>query len=172
MAIQKQIRDPRYKSPAFAGFLSVMPGLGQIYVGYYNQGFTNVFVAGGTLSFLIWSGGDAPYIPLGIVFLIFFELFNIIDAFRKALFYNLILDGVEDVELPDQQSRAAPQTPIKGSYVGGVALLVFGVVALSNTAFGLSLDWVESWWPLVPIAFGAYLLYLAWNDAQEEAKPD
>ena len=33
--------DPRRKSPVLALVLSLMPGLGQVYVGYYNQGFIN-----------------------------------------------------------------------------------------------------------------------------------
>jgi hypothetical protein len=44
-----------------------------------------------------------------------------------------------------------------GSIIGGAVLLVFGGAALSNTAFGYSLDWVEVWWPVFPFALGAYL---------------
>jgi hypothetical protein len=36
--------DPRSKSPALASFLSLFPGLGQIYVGYYPHGFVNALV--------------------------------------------------------------------------------------------------------------------------------
>ena len=37
-------RDARYKSPMLAGFLSVMPGLGQVYVGYYQVGFVHAII--------------------------------------------------------------------------------------------------------------------------------
>ena len=80
--------------------------------------------------------------------------------------YNLTLDGIEQIELPD----ALTNTTLGGSYVGGVALLLFGTIALSYTAFGFSLDWLNDWWPLAPIGFGAYLVYRAWLDSQK--KPD
>ena len=163
MALSKQMGDPRYKSPGFAGFLSLLPGLGQIYVGYYPQGFINVTVFGSVFAILV--GQDfAPYTPLGIIFLMFFELYNVIDAYRRAELYNLTLDGLTDIELPDSRMSSFDNL-VNGSYVGGIALLVFGGVALSYTAFGFSLDWVESWWPVAPIAFGAYLVYMAWRES-------
>ncbi len=54
--------------------------------------------------------------------------------------------------------------PLGGSYVGGVALLIGGAVALSNTLFNLPRDWLEDWWPMAPIALGAYLVYRARMD--------
>jgi hypothetical protein len=53
----------------------------------------------------------------------------------------LSLDGVEQVDLPDDLSKST----LGGTFPGGVALVVFGVIALFHTAFGMSLDWVESW---------------------------
>lgn len=159
--------DPRRKSPFFAGVLSLMPGLGQVYVGYYRRGFTNVLTAGTVLSILVWAGGDVPFVPLGIIFLIFFELYNIIDAARRASLYNLSLDGIEQITLPDELSDSGI-SGISGSYLGGAALLLFGLIALSNTLFGLSLEWLESWWPLMPLGFGGYLVYKAYLDSQVE----
>ena len=39
--------DQRRKSPTLAALLSLMPGLGQVYVGYYQQGFIDIAVAAG-----------------------------------------------------------------------------------------------------------------------------
>lgn len=85
-----------------------------------------------------------------------------IDAVRRAALYNLTLEGIEQIDLPDDLSISV----LGGSYLGGAALLVFGIIALSYTAFGLSLDWLNEWWPLLPIGFGGYLVYKAWLDAQ------
>ena len=53
------------------------------------------------------------------VFLIFFEFYNIIDAGRRAILYNLSLDGIENIALPDELTN--DPLPVKGSYLlGGV----------------------------------------------------
>jgi hypothetical protein len=159
-------RDPRTKSPLLAAFLSLVPGLGQIYVGYYNRGFVHPVVVGVVLSLLIFSG-DAPrppfYFPLAVLFLVFFWLYNIIDAWRRAAMYNLALDGVESVALPDDLS--APS--LGGSTVGGVVLVIGGLVLLAHTRFGLPTEVLEQWWPLAPVAFGGYLIY---RDRQDRAR--
>jgi TM2 domain-containing membrane protein YozV len=166
---QRYVRstDPRRKSAGLAGFLSLMPGLGQVYVGYYQRGFVHVLVAGSVFSMLVASD-DTPgwesYFPLGLIFLIFFEIYNIIDAVRRATLYNLSLDGVEQIELPDDFSNVG----VGGSYLGGAALVIFGLVALSHTAFGLPLEWLEAWWPLVPLLFGGHLIYRAYQDSQRK----
>lgn len=151
--------DPRYKSPFLAAFLSVVPGLGQIYVGYYTRGFVNAVVVGGIFSVLFMaaeSSGAAPfYMPLTIIFLIFFWLYNVIDAWRRALMYNLALEGLENIPLPDDMS--APT--IGGSMAGGVALALGGTIILLHTKFGMPAAVFEQWWPVVPIALGAYLIY-------------
>lgn len=157
--------DPRRKSPLMASFLSLMPGLGQVYVGYYRRGFTNILVAGSVFTFAISTGGGNPLTPLCIIFLMFFELYNIIDASRRATLYNLTLDGVEEIVLPDDLSEGL-FNGIQGSFLGGTALIVFGLIALSNTALGLSLEWLEDWWPMAPLALGIYLVYKAYDDSQ------
>lgn len=158
--------DPRRKNPFTAGLLSLMPGLGQVYVGYYRRGFTNVLTAGSILSILMWTDGNLPFVPLGIIFLIFFELYNMIDASRRATLYNLSLDGVEQITLPDELSDGGFDG-VSGSYIGGGALLLFGIIALSNTLFGFSLIWLESWWPVLPLGLGCYLVYKAYQDSLE-----
>jgi len=169
VAAEGQFRgtDPRKKSAFLAGLFSLIPGLGQIYVGYYQRGFVHVIVAGSVLSLLIAnSAGDdlAAFFPLGVIFLIFFELYNIIDAARRALYLNLSLDGIEEIELPDEFTRVS----LGGSYLGGVTLLVVGILSLAHTAFGMSMEWIESWWPLVPIALGGYLFFQARVDQERK----
>jgi hypothetical protein len=147
--------DPRRKSPILALVLSAMPGLGQVYVGYYQQGFTNVLVAASVIALLnadaVHGGGEAFF---GL-FLAFFWLYNVVDAWRRAVFYNNALAGIAPGTLPTD----FPAATGRGSLAGGLAMVIVGVVLLSNTLFGMSLEWLEQWWPLVFIAAGAWLIY-------------
>ena len=156
--------DPRRKSPVLACILSAMPGLGQVYVGYYKLGFIHMVIFGSTIAFLA-NEIILPLMPLVGIFLPFFVLYNIIDAGRRAAYYNQALAGIDGVELPAEMSLPAPG----GSIAGGVVLIVVGVILLSNTAFEFSLDWLEDWWPGAPILFGAWLLF---RGIGERAKAD
>jgi hypothetical protein len=147
--------DPRRKSPLLACLLSVMPGLGQVYVGYYKMGFIHMAVWGGALGMAVAAGDsfEALIAPL-VVFLVFFYLYNIVDAGRRASFYNQALAGIDGLELPAEMSLPAPG----GSVGGGAVLIAVGVILLSNTLWDISLAWLEDWWPVAPIAVGAWLV--------------
>ncbi len=160
--------DPRTKSAFLAAFLSIVPGLGQIYVGYYQRGFINPVVIGSVIGLLVvTSSQDEPpfYLPLAIIFMIFFWLYNIIDAWRRATMYNLALEGVESIQLPDDMGGPS----LGGSMFGGATLLAVGFVILLHTKFGLPLEVLHEWWPVLPMAFGGYLLYRGWLDKQNKA---
>ncbi|MCB1045108.1 MAG: hypothetical protein KDC35_19350 [Acidobacteria bacterium] len=155
--------DPRTKSPFLAAFLSLIPGLGQVYVGYYQRGFTHPIVVGLVIGMLIVAGDQSRppfYFPLGIIFLIFFWLYNIIDAWRRAIHYNLALEGLENIPLPNEMGSPT----FAGSMFGGAAFFLIGFVILLHTRFGLPLEVLEEWWPVVPMAFGGYLFYMGWRD--------
>jgi hypothetical protein len=145
--------DPRRKSPALACVLSFMPGLGQVYVGYYSRGFIHAITISSIIAVL---NSEAVKIlePLLATFLAFFWLYNIIDAGRRAALYNYALAGMANIELPQDFTKMG----IGGSILGGAVLVLIGCVLLSKTLFGASLDWVADWWPLAPILFGIYLI--------------
>lgn len=146
------VGDPRRKSSIFASFLSAMPGLGQVYVGYYQRGFIHAIVVSTLIALL--ATGLGPLTPLAALFLAFFWLYNIVDAGRRAMLYNEALAGRTGIELP--QDLKAPA--FAGSIPGGLALAVVGGVLLSHTRFGVSLDWLNEWWPAALIVFGIYLV--------------
>jgi TM2 domain-containing membrane protein YozV len=148
-------QNGRYKSPVLATLLSLMPGLGQIYVGYYRQGFINVIVIAGLICLLSsWAiGGNLK--PFFGFFMAFYWLFNLVDAYRKCTFYNNSMAGLGAFELPDGERLPGG----RGSLVGGALLIIAGGIALAYTRFGISLDWIEDWWPLGLILMGAYLIY-------------
>jgi hypothetical protein len=143
-----QIDRPRLrKSPALAGFLSMLPGLGQAYVGYYVSGFINIAVIGALVSLLESKQvrGAEPFLGM---FLAFFWVFNIIDAVRKAKLYNLSAVGETELSVPTD-------SPL----LGGIALVVIGLILTLTVTFDLDMYWLEDVWPLFLLGLGLYLLW-------------
>ena len=148
------------KSPAMATWLSLMPGLGQIYVGYYQQGFINMFVVAGTISMLASSfiKGAEPFFG---VFLSFFWIFQMIDANRRANHYNRVMEGLGGEEVPDGFSIPTS----RGSMLGGAVLILIGVLFILDLNFDISMQWIENWWPLILVLVGVNLVYKARKNA-------
>lgn len=157
-------RDSRAKSPALACILSAVPGLGQIYVGYYARGFVNAVVVASLFTILV-SVRDEMLIPLFLIFMIFFWLYNIIDAGRRAALYNEALAGNRSVDLPQDLELVS----LRGSIAGGILFIFGGSILLAHTLFGLSLDWLAHWWPVIGIGFGFYLLFKGLADRSERS---
>jgi TM2 domain-containing membrane protein YozV len=160
------------KSPFLAGLLSLMPGIGQIYVGYYAIGFIHIAVFVTTIFLLVRMSVNpfSALTPALGVFLGFFVVYNIVDACRRAVLYNLALDGVQGIELPDMNA-SLPKLQLQGSVPGGAVLIALGVVLLSNTLLGFSLDWLASWWPLGLVALGAWLVAKAREERRAAGPP-
>jgi hypothetical protein len=144
--------ESRRKSPALASVLSLAPGLGQVYLGYYMRGFAHLGVVAFVISLL--AEGNIPdfMYPLLGLFLPFFWLYNIVDAGRRAAYCNQVLDGSGE-EL--QAEFDMPQR--SGSMGGGLALILGGTAMLLHLQFDWSLEWLETWWPILPVMIGIYL---------------
>ncbi len=153
---QPQRRDGNHKSPVLASILSCMPGLGQVYVGYYQQGFINILVVASTIAALA-SGAIHGMEPFFGVFLAFFWIFNMIDASRRATHVNRVLDGLGGEDVPEDFKLPG----LGGSMFGGVALVVVGLLFILDLNFDISLSWIKDWWPLMLVAFGGNLIYKA-----------
>jgi hypothetical protein len=149
------VADPRAKSSILACVLSAMPGLGQVYVGYYQRGFVHIVVAASLITLL--AQGLGTITPLVGLFLAFFWMYNIIDAGRRAALYNQALIGTENIDLPGDLKMPGFQ----GSIFGGVILIGAGFILLLHTQFGYSLTWIENWWPVAPMLLGVYLMIKA-----------
>jgi len=155
--------DSRYKSPALATILSLLPGLGQVYVGYYQQGFTNILVVGTVISIMIQQ--IEPIMPIAGFFIVFFWLFNMIDAGRRATFYNQAVAGLSPTEIPEDMKMPGS----RGTLFGGILLIAAGAILTGHTGFGYSLEWLESWWPIALVILGVYLIY---RNVMERKKED
>jgi len=156
---QKQAFDPRRKSPFLAAVLSIIPGIGQVYIGYYVRGFLTAAIFLIIVMTSAEMGGDlGPVLAMAAFFI---WVFNLIDAGRMAALYNHAAAGSDTIEMPSDLKLPR----LGGSIMGGLILLIFGAIALSNTAFGYPLDWLERWWPVFPAALGLYLLARGVMDA-------
>ena len=141
-------QDPRQKSVPLAVLLSMMPGLGHIYLGYYQLGFLHAAIFASLVTFLSMGAGGLE--PLFGISLGFFTLYNFVDAGRRAALYNQALAtaaGLPQIEIPSN----------RGSIVGGLLLVGVGVLFLMHTRFGYDPEWIEEWWPLGLIGLGVYL---------------
>ena len=146
--------DPRSKQVVLACLLSLCPGLGQVYVGYYQRGFAHAAIVAGIIALLAEGNPPDVFYPLLGVFLPFFWLYNVIDAGRRAAFYNHALLGMTDsFEMPRDIS-----IPGGGSIAGGLVLVTLGGLLLLHTRWGISLSFLEDWWPVAPILLGLYLI--------------
>jgi hypothetical protein len=141
-----------------------MPGLGQVYVGYYRRGFTNLIVIASVITLLTFRETRAVT-PLFALFLAFFWLYNVIDAVRIAGLYNDAVAGFG----PEDLRRELVLTGERGSMGGGIALVAVGILFLLHTLFDVPLDWLRDWWPVIPIGFGIYLL---WRGIQDRRAKD
>jgi hypothetical protein len=142
------------KSPVTATLLSCMPGLGQVYVGYYQRGFVNIAVAAGVI-FLLNQYELREFQPLLGVFLPFFWIYNMIDAARCAQAVNRGAEAGIHPELPALPAAMGGG----GSVFAGVVLVALGMLFLARTVLGFSLAWLAEWWPVFLILFGARMIF-------------
>jgi hypothetical protein len=145
--------ERRRKSPILSGLLSLMPGLGQVYVGYYRRGFIHALVVASIIT-IVASGNVDALEPFFGLLLSFFWLYNVIDAARLASLYNDAVAGLG----PDDLRHELVLVGRRGSIAGGALIVLVSFVLLLHTRFGMPLDWVRDWWPAIPLGLGAYLL--------------
>lgn len=159
-------RDPRAKSPILAGVLSLMPGLGQVYLGYTQLGFIHAAVFASFVA-LMSSNQLGPLEPFVGISMAFFFLYNLVDAHRRALLLNESLAQLEKPALPDGFGTVS----LGGRMALGVGLILVGLLTLLNLRFGLSLAWLERWWPAGLVLLGIYLVARAIKDRAATQEP-
>jgi len=144
----------RNKSVFLACLLSgLMPGLGQVYLGYYQRGFLHAIIFAGIITALS-SGAAGGNEPLFGISLGFWYLYNIVDAGRRANLINLAADGLRAPEFPTDFKLPDG----RGSLWGGAILTFLGIMFLLNSRYDISLDWLLDWWPLLLVGVGVNLM--------------
>ncbi len=157
-------RDTRYKSPVAAAALSLMPGLGQVYLGYTRLGFAHGLAAAGFIC-LMSSNALGRLEPFVGVSMVFFYLYNLVDAHRRAVLLNEAVTKLEMPQLPDGFGAMS----FGARLVLGLGLIVIGLMSLLSIQFGVSWVWLEKWWPLGFLAVGIYLVGRAIKDRAAQA---
>jgi TM2 domain-containing membrane protein YozV len=135
---------PQIKSPGLALLLSVFPGMGQVYNGQPAKAF---------VLFLAWVMSiylTAEVNPLPFAFLIPFTYFyNLIDAYRSAVFINARPPGAVPVE-EDLESPG-----------WGIGMIVLGLVLLMHNFDLIRLQSLQRYWPVLLILAGIVFLRAA-----------
>jgi hypothetical protein len=131
------------RSPSAAVFLSLLPGLGHIYVGQVAKGFLLGLSFILTIRVLDEGGGSFGIL---IPFLI---LYAMVDAHRAAVEVNRIV--------------ASGGTPPKGPDFGltkwwGYILIGLGVLFTLENFDLIDFEWVSRLWPLGLVAIGIFIL--------------
>ncbi len=143
-AVAPYVRLP--KSPGLAAFLSLFPGLGQVYNGQIARAFVFFFAWVGSI-YLTASGHEFPF-----AFVIpFVYLFNIIDAWKGSTAINRRFLGGEGEKVEGEDAVESP--------LWGGSLVAIGAVVLMSNMGWLDLDRLARWWPLLLIAVGGYFIY-------------
>jgi hypothetical protein len=131
------------RSPSAAVFLSLLPGLGHIYVGQVAKGF--LIGLSFVLAIRMADEGGGTFGIL-IPFLLFYAM---VDAHRSAVEVNRIV--------------ASGGTPPKGPDFGltkwwGYILIGLGVIFILDNFDLIDLEWIQRLWPLGLIALGVFIL--------------
>ena len=139
---------PLRKRPLFAAFLSLFPGLGQVYDGLYLRGAILFLVFGSLISLITMDG--QPIFGLGIAFTLFF---SVIDAYRQAVLINY--GYAQDLGLTDLPLRPNAS---QGGIVAGAILALIGLLGLAERFLDIDFDWLADWWPLGLVIVGVWLI--------------
>jgi hypothetical protein len=131
------------RSPSAAVFLSLLPGLGHIYVGQVAKGF--LLGLSFVLAIRMADEGGGPF---GIL-IPFLLLYAMVDAHRAAVEVNRIV--------------ASGGTPPKGPDYGltkwwGYILIGLGVLFTLENFDLINFDWLWRLWPLALIVIGIFIL--------------
>lgn len=160
--------QPRYTpqggtvSPALAGILGFIPGVGAVYNGQYAKGILHVMLFGLLVS-IVASDGTGDLRPMFVFLAILMAVYMPIEAYRTA---RAMERGEPIEEFSGILSVFGSKTP---SPTGGVVLIALGVIFLFNTLGYWRLGDLVQYWPVLLIALGAFMLY---RSVSEQARED
>lgn len=160
---QIPVRPPLpQKSPILAGFLSFLPGLGNVYNGLYRRAVSFFVLWAVIFTIAISEGDEMPFFIFGLVFVWFF---NVFDAYRQATLLNLGLTSDPDL------LRAQASDLGSWGLVPGVVLVLLGLYGVLREYFDLDLSWVVDQWPIAIMILGGWMIYQTLRQRQGTAAP-
>lgn len=151
-------RAPLAKNPLLAAFLALFPGIGHIYNGLYLRGILFFLMAASLIQIAGRGGEEVAGFAVGFVW-----LFNVLDAYRQATLINYGL--AQDLGLLDRPRRPRP---FHEALAAGLLFFLIGLVALLERFFVIDFDLVFGFWPVVLMALGAWLVWVAISDRKRE----
>jgi len=149
-------------SPALAGILGFIPGVGAVYNGQFAKGILHVMIFGLLVS-IVAADGTGDLRPMFVFLVILMSIYMPIEAYRTAR----AIERGEPVE--EFSGILAVFGSKKPSPAGGVVLIVLGVVFLFNTLGYWRLGDLVQYWPILLIALGIFMLY---RTVSEQARED
>jgi hypothetical protein len=149
-------------SPALAGILGFIPGVGAVYNGHFAKGILHVVIFGLLVS-IVAADGTGDLRPMFVFLVILMGIYMPIEAYRSA---RAIERGEPDEEFSGILSAFGRKKP---SPAGGVVLIVLGVVFLLNTLGYWRLGDLVQYWPILLIALGIFMLH---RGVSEQARED
>jgi hypothetical protein len=126
------------KSPGLAGFLSVFPGLGHLYLGLYQRAFA--FAGAFVVLIGLTSHGRGPHFLGPLIAFVWF--FGIIDAVRQAKAINRGYVSESGFAVEARLPRTSEGT---GSLMWGVILVGLGVLWLVDRYVDIDWSFMEYW---------------------------
>jgi hypothetical protein len=139
---------PLAKNPGAAGVLGIIPGMGHLYLGLYQRAAILFGVWVLFISLAARSHGPFPGIAIP-----FWMVFSIIDASRQAKAINLTGRPEANVLGSDEPVR------VSGSLTAGILLILIGGFLLLDRLVTIDLSFLNDWWPILLVAFGAWQVY-------------
>jgi hypothetical protein len=139
---------PLPKNPGAAGVLGIIPGMGHLYLGLYQRA---AILFGVWVLFISLAGRThGPFPGIAIPF---WMVFSIIDAVRQAKAINMTGRPEANVLGSDEPVR------VSGSLTAGLLLILIGGFLLLDRFVTIDLSFLNDWWPLLLVAFGAWQVF-------------
>ena len=134
-----------------AAFLSLVPGLGYLYVGAYQRAVMMLVSI-----YLVIVILPTPVDVFASIFIWFFGMF---DCYRQAQIANL---GGKEPQ---------PRTPsVGGNLAFGVFLAVVGALLTLDNIFDINLEWLIDWWPMLLFLVGIWVIINAIRERRSDGE--
>jgi hypothetical protein len=133
--------------------------MGHLYLGLYQRAAVLFGVWVLFISLAEHSHGPFPGIAIP-----FWMVFSIIDASRQAKAINATGRPEANILGSDEPVR------VSGSLTAGILLILIGGFLLLNRFVTIDLSFLNDWWPLLLVAFGAWQVFRHYQSRRAAAK--